>query len=175
MQLGRRDKTALIAGSIAVLLFLLIQFVVLPFFEQRKRLHQGIVRREAGLREMEQLRQQYRELRHRADEVAAMLAGRSPDFSLFSFLEKMAAETAIKDRIAYMKPSEQTEKGQYRESLVEMKLQAVSLQQLVDFLEKIESPDNLVTIRRLSIQENKKEEAALDATMQVFTVKKPNS
>ncbi len=171
MQLNKRDKTALIAGSVAVLFFLVIQFAVLPFLSERKRLQKGITSRQTGLLEMKQLRQRYDELHNRAGEVTETLKMRAPGFSLFSFLEKMATEVQIKDRIAYMKPSEQTDKGEYRESLVEMKLQAVSLQQLVDFLEKIESPENVVTLRRLSIQENKKEEASLDAIMQVFTIK----
>ena len=53
--------------------------------------------------------------------------------------------------------------------MVEMKLEALTLQQLVGYLYLIESPSNLVSIKRLSVNENKKEEGYLDAIVQVLT------
>ncbi|HDK43754.1 MAG TPA: hypothetical protein ENG91_04290 [Desulfobacteraceae bacterium] len=55
--------------------------------------------------------------------------------------------------------------------LVEMKLQAVSLQQLVDFLRLVESPEKVVAIKRIAIQQNTKEESTLDVIMQVVSLK----
>ncbi|GBE11851.1 hypothetical protein BMS3Abin13_00127 [bacterium BMS3Abin13] len=52
-----------------------------------------------------------------------------------------------------------------------MKLQAVSLQQLVDFLRLVESPENVVAIKRIAIQQNTKEESTLDVIMQVVSLK----
>jgi general secretion pathway protein M len=56
--------------------------------------------------------------------------------------------------------------------MVEMKLKAVNLKQLVAFLERVESPENIVAIKRISIQENKKEEGTLDVIMQVISLVK---
>jgi general secretion pathway protein M len=60
--------------------------------------------------------------------------------------------------------------GGLRQIMVEMKLKAVTLKQLVAFLELIESPENIVELKRISIQENKKEAATLDVIMQVITL-----
>ena len=69
-----------------------------------------------------------------------------------------------------MKPSETADEGPFKEVLVEMKLQAISLKQLVDFLNFVESPKNVVALKRISIQENKKEEATLDVILQVVSL-----
>jgi general secretion pathway protein M len=51
-----------------------------------------------------------------------------------------------------------------------MKLQTITLKQLVDFLELVESPQNIVALKRISIQENKKEKGTLDVIMQVVSL-----
>jgi len=89
---------------------------------------------------------------------------------LFAFLEKNADESEVKEHIAYMKPSESRGNEQFKQTLVEMKLQAVTLKKLVAFLEKTESPEHLVGIDKLTIQENTKEEATLDATLVMVSV-----
>ncbi len=158
-----------------MLVFVMIQFVLLPFFAETRRLQQGIASRRANLAEMRELSRRYRQLNDRGGELEESLEARDGDFSLFSFLEKKATEIAVKDKIAYMKPSEQTERGDFRESVVEMKLQGVTLRQLVDFLEGIESPENVVSIRRISIMRNRKQGQGLDAIMQVVTLKRAAS
>ena len=50
-----------------------------------------------------------------------------------------------------------------------MKLEAITLQQLIGYLSKIESPGNVVSIKRISISENKKKSGYLDAILQVLT------
>ena len=98
------------------------------------------------------------------------LSRRRADFSLFSFLEKKAAEADVKENIAYMKPSDAVAEGVLQQIMVEMKLKAVSLPRLVSFLERIESPDELVELKRISIQENKKQAGTLDVIMQVISL-----
>ncbi len=68
-----------------------------------------------------------------------------------------------------MKPSISSGTGPYKESMVEMKLEAITLRQLVGYLYRIESPDDLINIKRISISQNKKEQGYLDAIIQVLT------
>jgi hypothetical protein len=53
--------------------------------------------------------------------------------------------------------------------MVEMKLEGITLNQLVGYLYRIESAENIVSIKRISIQENKKESGYLDTILQVLT------
>jgi hypothetical protein len=50
-----------------------------------------------------------------------------------------------------------------------MKLERITLGQMVGYLQLIESPENLVSIKRISIQSNKKETQFLDVVLQVLT------
>jgi hypothetical protein len=49
-------------------------------------------------------------------------------------------------------------------------LEAIILPQLIGYLYRIESPSSLVSIKRISIKENKKGSGYLDAILQVMTL-----
>ncbi len=170
MNISSRDRMMLTVGGVSVLLFLVLQFAIFPLMDKRDRLRQGIAAREKALVEMKELQVQYQQLHSKANILLDQLVGRQSGFSLFSFLEQMAARSEVKKNISYMKPSETADDGPFKEVLVEMKLQAVSLKQLVDFLELVESPENVVALKRVSIQENKKEAATLDVILQVVSL-----
>ena len=69
-----------------------------------------------------------------------------------------------------MKPSASKSTGPYKESMVEMKLEGITLKQLVNYLYRVESPENVISIKRISIKENKRETGYLDVILQVLTV-----
>ena len=170
-----RDRRILIVGGICVLIFLVLQFVVFPLVENRNRLKKSLAAREKGMVEMKELQARYRELNSKANTLFDQLAKRDGNFSLFSFLEQNAAKTKVKKNIAYMKPSEVADEGPFKEILIEMKLQAVTLKQLVKFLKSVESPENTVALKRISIQENKKEKQTLDVVLQVISLARNTS
>jgi len=170
IQLNQREKMAVGLAGVCLLVFVVLQFLVFPLVDKRARLIKGLAGREKAVIEMRAMQARFQAISQQSGSLADRLAKRDPEFSLFSFLEKNAADSGVKDRIAYMKPSEAAKGELFRQSLVEMKLQAVSLQQLVDFLEKTESPDLLVGIDKITIQENTKEEATLDVTLQMVSV-----
>lgn len=170
MKITPRDRIVLTVGSLFLLLFLVLQFGLFPLMDNRDRLKRGIATREKALGEMNELQAEYRQLHSKANTLLDQLAGRQNGFSLFSFLEQMAAKSDVKKSITYMKPSETPDEGPFKEILVEMKLQAISLQQLVDFLNLIESPENVVAVKRISVQENKKESGTMDVIVQVVSL-----
>jgi general secretion pathway protein M len=170
MKISRRDRLFLIAGGIFVFLFVVFRFGIFPLLENRERLQQGIGARQQALGEMAGLQDRYRQLHGKANSLQDLLVGRDPDFSLFSFLEQMAAAADVKNNIAYMRPSETADDGPFRETQVEMKLQEITLGQLVDVLQRIESPDQVVAVKRISIQENSRQKSSLDVIMQVVSL-----
>ena len=172
MQMTSREKNAVIIAGISLVLFLFLQFLFFPLVENREKMKKNVVTRQQQLDEMEQMQQRYALFSQKSDSIAALLNERITGFSLFSFLEQNAADIKVKERIAYMKPSELTADEVLKQSMVEMKLQAVSLKQLVAFLKTTESPQNLVGIKRITIQENNKEKGTLDVILQIVSVDK---
>lgn len=169
MKLAKREKYLVSAATLFVAAFFLFQFLILPFFESRRKLQRGVRAKEDGLQEIKRLSSEYYRYQKGSQRIKETLARRKKGFTLFSFLEKSAGDAGIKAHIKYMKPSISAGPGPYKESLVEMKLEAITLKQLIDYLHRIESPDDVVSIKRASIRENKRESGYLDAILQVLT------
>ena len=93
-------------------------------------------------------------------------------FTLFSFLDDAAGKAQVKEYIKYMKPSTSKEESDYQETLVELKLEALTMEQLVGYLFRVEVPSDLIVVKRISIQANKKETGYLDAILQIMTYQK---
>ncbi len=169
MQLAKREKYLISLAAVVIIMALVVQLAIMPFVDRRERYDDNLAVLQKNLQEMVGLRQEYLELQQGSDILGQRLARRTKSFTLFSFLEKAAGEAGVKENIKYMKPSASTGKGLFKESLVEMKLERITLGQMVGYLQLIESPDMLVSIKRISIQSNKKETQYLDAILQVLT------
>jgi len=175
MALSSKDRRALGFGVGALVLFVLFQFVFFPLLDKRKRLEKGISAKEKGLVEMRSMQSRFLQLNRQSNTLEERLSKRAQNFGLFAFLENKAAEAKVKENIDYMKPSEVAGEGILQQNMVEMKLKAVHLKEFVAFLERIESPQNLVELKRISIQENKKQEGSLDIIMQVISLVRAES
>lgn len=169
MQLAKREKYLIGLAAVVIVLALIIQLVVAPFWERRERYRDSIAAKQNNLQQMVALRQEYLMLQLDSNTLADRLQNRPKNFTLFSFLENAAGDAGVKENIKSMKPSASTGKGPFKESLVEMKLERITLGQMVGYMKLIESPDKLVGIKRISIQSNKKETQFLDVILQVLT------
>ena len=169
MRLAKREKYSLIAAGCLIMGFLLVQYLIIPFFQTREHLQKGILVKEESLREMINLAQEYKSLQAGSQRVKNLLASRKKGFTLFTFLERAASDTGIKDHIKYMKPSVIRELGRAEESIVEIKLEQVTLKQLVDYLYRIERPQEAIAVKRISIKEASNKEGYLEVVLQTVT------
>jgi len=169
LKLNRRERYSVTAGIAAIVIFLLVQFALFPFLDARDRVKRSIVQNEKALKELSLLAEEYRSLKADSGQMQRALAQRSPSFTLFSFLEKEAGNAGIKPNITYMKPSDSKEKGPYRESSVEMKLEKITLKQLVEYLHRVESPSHLVAVKRISVKQNKEGPGYLSVLIHMIT------
>lgn len=170
MKLSRRERTYLTVCALVVFLFLLFQFVIFPFADARERTSRSITSAESTLRELAVLSAEYRSLGVASQEVGRMIENRPENFSLFSFLDREAGEAGIKPNISYMRPSETIDQGTYRESSVEMRLENITMTQLVEFLSRVESDRYLVTVRRIAVKRTENPPGYLSVLIQLVTV-----
>ncbi|MBN1849650.1 MAG: type II secretion system protein M [Deltaproteobacteria bacterium] len=169
MKLARREKYFIVAAICFIAVFFLLQLIVFPFFKERDRLQKGIQQKGKDLKEMSGLIAEYHSMETSAEGIDRILARRARGFTLFSFLEQEASRAQIKDHIKSMKPSTSKGTGPYKELMVEMDLNTLTLNQLVDYLFRIETSRDIIIVKRISITENKKETGLLDAKIQVMT------
>lgn len=168
-KLEKREKRIVLGGAILLLCLALFHFAVSPLIQARSQTHKALTQKKEDLIKIRQLQEEYRKLQTQALDIQSRLKKRSPSFTLFSFIEERATKAEVKQQINSMTPSSSEGEGPLQESRVDLKLERVSLRQLVDFLQQIESTADVVMIKRISIQENSKEEGTLDAVMQVIT------
>jgi general secretion pathway protein M len=169
-KLNKREQIAVSVAAVVVLIFLVAQFIVAPYKEKQERLARSLQTKTEALREMKALKAQYEALTEKARMSKVRFDRREQGFTLFSFLDRLASETGVKDHITYMKPSKvDDEDTPYRISLVEMKLQDITMKQLTPYLHKVETSKNVVFIRRMSITRTGRDEALIDAVLQVET------
>ena len=170
MKLSKREKYSIYAAVGFICLFIVLQLILFPLMDKRFHIQKTLRVKTKILEEMLSLKSEYDIIRKKADLLETRLAGRKKGFTLFSFLDRLAGEAGIKDRIAYMKPSTSTKtNGRYKMASVEMKLESISLEELVTYLYKTEISKNLVNIKRISIAKTGTEGESLNAILHVET------
>jgi hypothetical protein len=169
-RLEPRERMFVGIGAVFLACFFLLQFVVSPYLEARQRLAGSLIKKKTDLETIVELQKEYRRLQMAGGTDSRLLSGQASGFSLFAFVEEMAALARIKQQIVSMKPSTVDTEDHFQESIVEIKLLKVSLDQLVGFLKLVESPEKAVMVRHIAIQESG--EAYLEVIMQIVTAVK---
>lgn len=170
-KLNSRERWILFGGMGFVLCFLVLQLVILPVLDARSQLEKSITRKKQELIEIRALQQEYRTLKSKEGTIQARISQRESGFTLFTFLDQQANKAKVKKQIKYMKPST-VDGDELNEAMVEMKLQQITLTDLVGFLRLVESEKNVVFIRRFSIQESGDAQGYFDSILQIVTFEK---
>lgn len=169
--LNKREKYSVYFAACFIGLIIIIQLIILPFIERGDRLEKSVQTKKNIVEKMKILKSEYMILEEKAEISEEYYAKREPGFTLFSFLDKLANETGVKDNIQYMKPSTSDDKtGQYKISLVEMKIQGITLDQLTKYLYKVETSKNMVSVKRLSISKQDRQETSIDSVLQLESI-----
>ena len=172
MKLAKREKQYIIIAVILLASLLIMKLFIFPFMDNRTRLSRGVSTKEAVLKKIVLMSAEYKELKIASRSVLSSMEKRKKDFTLFSYLEQAASDIRIKEHIKYMKPSIAQNIGPYKESMVEMKLDTISLRQLVKYLYQIDSGASSIQVKRLSIIHNKKNPGLLDAVITISILNK---
>ena len=171
-KLEKPEKRVVVIGAIFLVCFALFHFTVSPLLQARQQTQKALIQKKEDIKKIRQLQEEYRHRQNQAVNIQNRLQKRSPSFTLFSFIEERATKAKVKQQINSMTPSTSEGDGPLQEDRVDLKLEKISLAQLVDFLQQVESTDDVVAIKRISIQENSKEEGLLDVVMQIITFTK---
>ena len=171
MKLNKREKYSVYAATVIICIFVLIKFIVFPVIDKRERVTRAIQVKTKILEEMTALKSQYNAISNRADLSKSRFAKREKNFTLFSLIDSLAGKAAIKDHIVYMKPSTSLAKNSnYNISSVEIKVQNITLNELISYLYMVETSNNIVFIKRLSISKAGGQEDLINAVLKVETI-----
>lgn len=170
-KLNRREKYIVSGVGCLLGLLIVVQFVIRPFFENKNQLARNLQTKKVELGQMRDLQAQYKALEGKMQQSEKSVKKRQKGFTLFSFLDQLAGQVGIKDRISSMKPSKTVQKNSnYKISRVEMKLDAITLKQLTAYLYGVETSTNMVMVKKLSISKKDQKEGLINVILQVETV-----
>ncbi|RLB14826.1 MAG: hypothetical protein DRG82_12965 [Deltaproteobacteria bacterium] len=168
-----RNSIAIGAIGVIVILGVLFHFLVFsPSVQRERTLRERIMKKEADIGQMINLQGEWRELTSRHSRAVELLKRRGRNFTLLSFLEGLSRKVGINDRIQYMKPVSFPDTGSsMRQVGVELRLDGLSMEELVRILYQIEYSKKFLVVPRIKIQRMKGKggEATLRITMQVST------
>ncbi|WP_027359378.1 type II secretion system protein GspM [Desulforegula conservatrix] len=162
-RLAKREKYAVSAAAGAFLIFIFWVAIISPFLSHREKTAKAIKAKSGIVREMRELQEKYRTLSVKGNQ--APITGES----IFSFVEKTARETGLKESLASINPSEisdpQTGK---KKSRVDVRFQSIDANQLVLFLHKIETSGQGV-IENITVTRSTGEKAFLNTNMLIVS------
>lgn len=171
IKLNQREKIGVAAATAGVIVFLAVQFLIVPLFDRNAQLTRTLTTRQQELEQILLLQAEYRQTVQTAEQAQRYLKTRKRGFTLFSFLDTLAGQTGVKSHIAYMKPTTTTQKeSPYRLSMVEIKLQDITMAQLLAYLHGIETSRDMISIKRLSIARGEQNATLINTVFQVETM-----
>jgi general secretion pathway protein M len=167
-----RERLFLGGAGAMLVLFLIFKLTIDPLFKHSADLDRQIVTARHQLAELRTMQQEYQRQKTVVDSINSQLK-RQQNFAIFSRLEEFAGQTGIRNKILYMKPMVSTPSEVYNEESVEVKMEGVTLEQLVRYLHQIENSPQLLKIKRLEIKPRVDNRQILTATFRVsaFTLK----
>ena len=135
MKLESRDKKTLIIGGIAAGVIILYAFGLSPFLDDLSRKRNLVPKKERDLVEMRALQLQYVEVQQRLQAAQAEAAKRGP---LLTEIENITRRANLSNKIVSLKPQAGAQAEGFKESVVEIKLDNITLYDIVNYVYLLE-------------------------------------
>lgn len=171
INLSQREQRVLIAAG-AFIVLMILYLSVDSVLQKYDNLEGKIAKKRGEVEKISHLRDQYVQAHKQLADIKAKLDQMEQGFSVLSFIEDLAKKQSIREHIGSMKPKKVPLNDSYDENIVELKLENVSLSELVDFIYKIEKSGHLLKVKRLRIKTRYDNRDLLNVTMQVTTYKR---
>ena len=162
MKLEERDKKVLIFGGAAAALILLYALVLSPLMTDLSLKRASIPKKETELEQIKVLRTQYLDIQQRLQQAQAAAAQRGP---LLTDLENISKRANLSSKIVSLKPQEGVQTEGFKESVVEVKLENITLYDVVNYVYLLEK--DTLRIRKLQFKPRYDNPKLLNATILV--------
>lgn len=174
MRLSGRERFVVTVGGAIVACLLFWVIVWDPVHEHLSTLDRRIQAKKVELRQTQELAARYDKLRATDAQLQDRLRA-ARGFSTLSFLEKLALEQDIRNKITQMRARGAETSRYFRENPIEIKMEKVTLAELVNYLYALENPnqrDNVpavIRVKQLRVHQRFENKSLLDVTVQVST------
>ena len=170
MRLTQREKQFAVGGTVLLGLFVAFQVFVRPALSRVRMLRAVVAEKRETLNKLHSKSKGYDALRSRLEQIRLTIEGQQRGRQMLSLVERVQKDCGLMQKVVYMTPSTTAISDLYEKTNVEVKFGAVTLDQIIQFLLKIESSELLVGVTSLDIKCGVQNPALLDAVIQVASV-----
>ncbi len=170
-KLSEREKLFLLVGvpftAVILVYFLLIE----PVRERAALLSRLVPQKKAEIVTLNNLSEEYQTLSVQMKEIEGRLPGKD-QFAPLSYLEEIAKQNQVRGNIASIRSIPPITQAPYREIPMEVKMENITLMQIIPFLNTIETSPYFLRIKRLNMKAHVSEPQKLDVTFVVSSYEK---
>lgn len=170
MRLTQREKQFAIGGAVFLGLIIAFQVLVRPALSRARTLKRVVAEKRQTLGELRTKSEEYNALRRQLEQIRLTIERQQRGRQMLSFIERVQKDCGLMQKVVYMTPTTTAISDVYEKTNVEVKFGAVTLDQIIQFLLKIESSELLVGISSLDIKCGIQNPALLDAVIQVVSL-----
>jgi Type II secretion system (T2SS), protein M len=164
-KLESRERVLVQIAGALVALFIAFNLVYLPIQDALGGLGERVQERQHDAVEVARMMHAYQRLRVDLATMRTRTVAASGDFSLFSVVEQALTRAPGKDKIGSITPAEKAIPGGMTQYTVELKLNALSLPQVVDTLYGLSALNVPVTVSTLHVTRRSQDSHTFDVEM----------
>lgn len=166
-RLAPRERMLVLGAGAVTLLLIVWLGVIEPLGDSLARLDRDVARGRDDAASIGELVARYRALRADVDRLERSASSEQGGASLFAQLESIAVPVAGRERIVAMNPSTRAIGNELQQELVEMRIEGITMRALVSLLHAIESREPPMSVERLAVKRQYKDQSRVDATVVV--------
>ena len=133
-RLDEKQRTLVVGAAIFVSIALILEIVVFPFWTEKAKLTKAIQVNQKKLSEINNIDAELSLQEAAMEKIKKAMSARGTEFTLFAYLEKKATQANVRGRIKQMNSFKGTQSASLEETLMDMRLEKITIKQLADFL-----------------------------------------
>lgn len=169
---SQRERIMVSAGGAVITAVLLFLLIVDPLTASIDKLDRQARRKAKDSQELALVAQEYLAKQARIAKLEQRMPKPPAQFSLLAFMEEATTTAQIRDRIVGMQPQAPLVVQGYQETSVDLRLDGVTLPQILALLVAIEQAPYDVQVHHLQMKPKYDNPVNLDATLKIVTYAK---
>jgi type II secretory pathway component PulM len=170
MNLKPREKQVVIIAFACIAMLIAFQVFIRPALNRKKDLQRVVPEKKAILSELQAKSSDYNSLKQKLEQIRSKIESQQKDRKILSSIERIQKDCGLTTNVANITPSTMKINDEYEKTSVEIKYDKVTLAQIIQFLQKVESSDLLIGIKSMEIKRGLQNPALLDIVIQLVTV-----
>jgi len=163
---SNREKIFIYVALVLLISFLIYQIVFVPLLRARKEYEVEWAELEARFHELKVLAERYVAEKNNYDTLLKMFEEKRA-LSVLTYLENVAEDVGIRENIEYIKPKGNESKNSITKTMVEIKIDAISISDLMLFTYRIEEGRNGLIVSYLRLKPFFKNREKVDTIIRI--------